>query len=95
MFTIFRVTFVVDVFLSYTAGKSRFGSLLSLGHSGKTDRLYMKGPGGRGEVEVAVSGVAGKRLLSLYKSVDVINSVPFILFLFLVVDEMFSRNIIL
>ncbi|KAB5526581.1 hypothetical protein DKX38_020428 [Salix brachista] len=39
-----------------TAGKSRFGSLL--GHSpGKTDRLYMKGPGGRGEVEVAVSGV--------------------------------------
>jgi len=29
--------------------------------SGKTDRIYMKGPGGRGEVEVAVSGVAGKR----------------------------------
>ncbi|KAJ4701583.1 CW7 [Melia azedarach] len=44
---------------AYDAGKSRFGSLLSLGHSpGKTDRLYMKGPGGRGEVEVAVSGVA-------------------------------------
>lgn len=43
-----------------TAGKSRFGSLLSLGHaSGKTDKIYMKGPGGRGEVEVAVSGVAG------------------------------------
>ncbi|KAJ8762455.1 hypothetical protein K2173_007894 [Erythroxylum novogranatense] len=42
---------------AYDAGKSRFGSLLSLGHS-KTDRLYMKGPGGRGEVEVAVSGVA-------------------------------------
>ncbi|KAM4087162.1 hypothetical protein ACJW30_10G156700 [Castanea mollissima] len=43
---------------AYDAGKSRFGSLLSLGHSpGKTDRLYMKGPGGRGEVEVAVSGV--------------------------------------
>ncbi|MCH91991.1 hypothetical protein A2U01_0012923, partial [Trifolium medium] len=42
-----------------TAGKSRFGSLLSGGHySGKTDRIYMKGPGGRGEVEVAVSGVA-------------------------------------
>ena len=42
-----------------TAGKSRFGSLL--GQSpGKTDRLYMKGPGGRGEVEVAVSGVEGK-----------------------------------
>ncbi|KAJ6344831.1 hypothetical protein OIU76_006378 [Salix suchowensis] len=41
---------------AYDAGKSRFGSLL--GHSpGKTDRLYMKGPGGRGEVEVAVSGV--------------------------------------
>lgn len=29
--------------------------------SGKTDRIYMKGPGGRGEVEVAVSGVAGKK----------------------------------
>ncbi|KAK9219498.1 hypothetical protein WN943_008143 [Citrus x changshan-huyou] len=44
---------------AYDAGKSRFGSLLSLSHSlGKTDRLYMKGPGGRGEVEVAVSGVA-------------------------------------
>ncbi|KAI9107022.1 hypothetical protein K1719_022550 [Acacia pycnantha] len=43
---------------SYDAGKSRFGSLLSGGHSpGKTDRIYMKGPGGRGEVEVAVSGV--------------------------------------
>ncbi|TYH17874.1 hypothetical protein ES288_A05G225800v1 [Gossypium darwinii] len=40
-------------------GHSRFGSFLSVGHSsGKTDRLYMKGPGGRGEVEVAVSGVA-------------------------------------
>ncbi|XVF64218.1 hypothetical protein PTKIN_Ptkin09bG0150800 [Pterospermum kingtungense] len=39
-------------------GSSRFGSLLSIGHSsGKTDRLSMKGPGGRGEVEVAVSGV--------------------------------------
>ncbi|KAG2247318.1 hypothetical protein Bca52824_086946 [Brassica carinata] len=39
-------------------GRNRFGSLLSLGHhSGKADRLYMKGPGGRGEVEVAVSGV--------------------------------------
>ncbi|KDP41590.1 hypothetical protein JCGZ_15997 [Jatropha curcas] len=44
---------------AYDAGKSRFGSLLSLGQSpGKTDKLYMKGPGGRGEVEVAVSGVA-------------------------------------
>ncbi|KAK0576190.1 hypothetical protein LWI29_013503 [Acer saccharum] len=44
---------------AYDAGKSGFGSLLSFGHSpGKTDRLYMKGPGGRGEVEVAVSGVA-------------------------------------
>lgn len=42
-------------------GRSGFGSLLSLGHSpGKTDRVYMKGPGGRGEVEVAVSGVVGK-----------------------------------
>ncbi|KAG9157339.1 hypothetical protein Leryth_004986 [Lithospermum erythrorhizon] len=43
----------------YGAGRSGFGSLLSLGHSpGKTDKLYLKGPGGRGEVEVAVSGVA-------------------------------------
>ncbi|CAL5432588.1 unnamed protein product [Camellia sinensis] len=38
--------------------KSGFGSLLSLGHSpGKTYRIHMKGPGGRGEVEVAVSRV--------------------------------------
>nr|KJB63957.1 hypothetical protein B456_010G026900 [Gossypium raimondii] len=43
---------------AYDAGSSGFGSLLSMGHSsGKKDRLYMKGPGGRGEVEVAVSGV--------------------------------------
>ncbi|CAL5428800.1 unnamed protein product [Camellia sinensis] len=40
------------------AGKSGFGSLLSLGHSRrKTYRIHMKGPGGRGEVEVAVSRV--------------------------------------
>lgn len=44
---------------AYDAGKSPFGNLLSLGQSSsKTDRLYMRGPGGRGEVEVAVSGVA-------------------------------------
>ncbi|CAN8244880.1 unnamed protein product [Cochlearia groenlandica] len=43
---------------AYEGGRNRFGSLLSLGHhTGKADRLYMKGPGGRGEVEVAVSGV--------------------------------------
>ncbi|XP_056167669.1 uncharacterized protein LOC115666015 isoform X5 [Syzygium oleosum] len=47
---------------AYNAGKSQFGSLWSLGHSpGKQDRLYMKGPGGRGEVEVAVSGVVVRR----------------------------------
>ncbi|RZC54730.1 hypothetical protein C5167_013593 [Papaver somniferum] len=44
---------------AYDAGKFRFGSLFSLPHfPSKTDRLYMTGPGGRGEVEVAVSGVA-------------------------------------
>ncbi|XP_028188989.1 uncharacterized protein LOC114375409 [Glycine soja] len=44
---------------AYDAGRSQFGSLLSVGHSsGKTDRIYMKGPGGRGEVEVVVSSVA-------------------------------------
>ncbi|KAK7283229.1 hypothetical protein RIF29_12619 [Crotalaria pallida] len=49
---------------AYDAGKSRFGSLLSVGHSsGKTDRIYMKGPAGRGEVEVAVSGVADQSQL--------------------------------
>ncbi|KAI3409039.1 uncharacterized protein J3R85_019834 [Psidium guajava] len=55
---------------AYNAGKSQFGSLWSLGHSpGKQDRLYMKGPGGRGEVEVAVSGVVekGKRKSSTGK----------------------------
>ncbi|KAF1871662.1 hypothetical protein Lal_00020456 [Lupinus albus] len=49
---------------AYDAGKSRFGSLLSVGHSsGKTDRICMKGPAGRGEVEVAVSGVADQSQL--------------------------------
>lgn len=44
---------------AYEAGRSRFGSLLSIGHSpAKTDRIYMRGPGGHGEVEVAVSGIA-------------------------------------
>lgn len=58
-----------------TAGKSRFGSLLSLGHaSGKTDKIYMKGPGGRGEVEVAVSGVAGRLGNNLFNVIK-----PFIL----------------
>ncbi|XP_019258600.1 PREDICTED: uncharacterized protein KIAA0930 homolog isoform X2 [Nicotiana attenuata] len=42
---------------AYDDGRSGLGSLLSLNSSGKTDRIYMKGPGGRGEVEVAVSGV--------------------------------------
>lgn len=48
---------------AYDAGKSGFGSLLPFGNSpGKTDRIYMKGPGGRGEVEVAVSGVVDQSL---------------------------------
>ncbi|CAL5411359.1 unnamed protein product [Camellia sinensis] len=46
--------------------KSGFGSLLSLGHSpGKTDKIHMKGPGGCGEVEVAVSRVVAAGLLLL------------------------------
>lgn len=54
--------------LNFAAGRSRLGSLLSLSHhSGKTDKLYMKGPGGRGEVEVAVSGVEGiEHIFSLH-----------------------------
>lgn len=48
---------------AFDAGRSRFGSLLSIGHvSSKADRLYMRGPGGRGEVEVAVSGIADQSL---------------------------------
>ncbi|KAI3725623.1 hypothetical protein L1987_65414 [Smallanthus sonchifolius] len=48
---------------AYDAGRSGFGSLLPFGNSpGKTDRIYMKGPGGRGEVEVAVSGVVDQSL---------------------------------
>ncbi|XP_062200857.1 uncharacterized protein LOC133903476 isoform X2 [Phragmites australis] len=40
-------------------GRSKFGSFLSLGHDHtKLDRLCMRGPEGRGEVEVAVSGIA-------------------------------------
>ncbi|GER54091.1 hypothetical protein STAS_31648 [Striga asiatica] len=51
---------------AYDAGRTGFGSLLSLGHSsGKTDRIYMKGPGGRGEVEVAVSGVLDQSKMEL------------------------------
>ncbi|KAG0488898.1 hypothetical protein HPP92_007709 [Vanilla planifolia] len=44
---------------AYEAERSMFGSLLSIANtSSKIDRLYMRGPGGRGEVEVAVSGIA-------------------------------------
>ncbi|KAG6402569.1 hypothetical protein SASPL_134766 [Salvia splendens] len=48
------------------AGRSGFGSLLSLGHSSaRTDRIFMKGPGGRGEVEVAVSGILDQSKVDL------------------------------
>ncbi|KAL8494601.1 hypothetical protein ACS0TY_025438 [Phlomoides rotata] len=51
---------------AYDAGRTGFGSLLSLGHSsGKTDKIFMKGPGGRGEVEVAVSGVLDQSKVDL------------------------------
>ncbi|XP_057784928.1 uncharacterized protein LOC131010692 isoform X3 [Salvia miltiorrhiza] len=51
---------------AYDAGRSGFGSLLSLGHSsGRTDRIFMKGPGGRGEVEVAVSGILDQSKVDL------------------------------
>ncbi|KQJ92358.1 uncharacterized protein KIAA0930 homolog isoform X2 [Brachypodium distachyon] len=44
---------------AYDAGKSKFGSFLSLGQDNtKPDKLFMRGPEGRGEVEVAVSGIA-------------------------------------
>ncbi|XP_021728461.1 uncharacterized protein LOC110695549 isoform X2 [Chenopodium quinoa] len=50
-------------------GRNRFGSLLSFSHSsGKLDRIYMKGPGGRGEVEVAVSGVEVNMVLTSPKT---------------------------
>lgn len=43
-----------------SAGRSKFGSFLSLGQDNtKLDKLFMRGPEGRGEVEVAVSGIAG------------------------------------
>ncbi|XP_028950417.1 uncharacterized protein LOC126604173 isoform X3 [Malus sylvestris] len=61
---------------AYDAGKSRFGNLL--GHSpGKTDKLYMKGPGGRGEVEVAVSGVADQSQQDLGPFSPVISKTGF------------------
>ncbi|KAG6403095.1 hypothetical protein SASPL_135312 [Salvia splendens] len=48
------------------AGRFGFGSLLSLGHSSaRTDRTFMKGPGGRGEVEVAVSGILDQSKVDL------------------------------
>jgi hypothetical protein len=48
------------------AGRSKIESILSLGHDyNKADRLYMRGPEGRGEVEVAVLGIAGQLCLVL------------------------------
>ena len=47
------------------AGRSKFGSFFSLGHDhNKLDRLFMRGPEGRGEVEVAVSSIAGPLCLA-------------------------------
>jgi hypothetical protein len=56
----------VTVYFSFViACRSKFGSFLSLGHDhNKLDRLFMKGPEGRGEVEVAVSGIAGPLCLA-------------------------------
>ncbi|ONM00540.1 CW7 [Zea mays] len=55
-----KVPLFVTVYFSFViACRSKFGSFLSLGHDhNKLDRLFMKGPEGRGEVEVAVSGIA-------------------------------------
>lgn len=51
----------IHFWFNLPAGRTGFGSLLSLGHSSaRTDRIFMRGPGGRGEVEVAVSGVLGE-----------------------------------
>ncbi|KAI3738446.1 hypothetical protein L2E82_28478 [Cichorium intybus] len=49
---------------AYDDGKSVFESLLSFGHSSskKANRIYMTGPNGCGEVEVAVSGVTGQNI---------------------------------
>lgn len=48
------------------AGRSKLGSILSLGHDNtKPDKLYMRGPEGRGDVEVAVSGIAGQLCLAV------------------------------
>lgn len=67
MLYISELLYSVSLSPSVKASKSRFGSLLALGNSpGKSDRLYMKGPGGRGEVEVAVSGVVGEELCFVY-----------------------------
>lgn len=65
---------LVYLFLLFilAAGRTGFGSLLSLGHSsGKTDRIFMKGPGGRGEVEVAVSGVLGESTNAISSYINV------------------------
>ena len=51
------------------AGKPTFGSLLFLGNSqARTEKLFMRGPGGRGEVEVAVSGISG---MPLVREIDI------------------------
>ncbi|WVZ57851.1 hypothetical protein U9M48_008188 [Paspalum notatum var. saurae] len=49
----------------YDASRSKFGSFLSLGHN--DTKLYMRGPKGRGEVEVAVSGITDQSREKLKK----------------------------
>lgn len=44
-----------------SGGKMRLGGLLQqISGSGKSERLIMRGPGGRGALDVAVSSVPGK-----------------------------------
>lgn len=57
--TLIKISF--SFFFTFTAGRTGIGSLFSLGnYSSKTDRICMKCPGGggRGKVEIAVSGVS-------------------------------------
>jgi hypothetical protein len=44
----------------YSGGRLKVGSFLLMGSSSaRSERLIMHGPGGRGELEVSVSGLPG------------------------------------
>jgi hypothetical protein len=54
----------------WTGGQGKRGLMLPFSSAGKSELLVMRGPGGRGALDVAVSAVSGMSTVSLYSMPD-------------------------